>query len=72
MKPKNIKVSISNCLSISAILESGTPCNTDKKLCFHAYSDTMKARVLDLIADNPGRIEVEITPDTPKNGEWFE
>jgi hypothetical protein len=32
----------------------------------------MKSRVLDLIAENPGRISVEIVSDSPKDGEWFE
>jgi hypothetical protein len=39
---------------------------------FHAFSDTMKARVLELIAKGNERVLLRVTDETPRTGEWME
>ena len=57
-------------VSVSAILESGLP-TENQRLTFLAYSDEMKARVLDLIVSGKD-ILVSSYDGPPRDGEWFE
>ena len=57
-------------ISVSSILESGLP-KENQRLTFLAYSNEMKARVLELIAS--GKDVLVASYDGPKrDGEWFE
>jgi len=41
-------------------------------LTFHAYSDTMKARILEVYLKNPDSIVLSLTDESPRDGEWHE
>ena len=57
-------------VTASAMINSGWRKDGDA-LTFIAYSDTMKARVLEKIAAG-APYRVTITDDSPVDGEWFE
>lgn len=58
-------------LSSGALIESGFDDALNKCVTFHAYSDLMKARILEKIAAG-GPYTVTITDETPRDGEWLE
>ena len=68
---KTIKVQIIGGLSTKSAIESGFD-NIQHPLTFHAYSDTMKARVLEAYLKNPDKIVLSFTDETPCAGEWHE
>lgn len=55
--------------SIAGLINSGL--TSEGVLTFHAYSDTMKARLLEKMAHGYP-IKVFPTNEKPRNGEWFE
>lgn len=57
-------------VTADAMINSRWRCHGDA-LTFIAYSDTMKARVLEKIAAG-APYRVTITDDPPVDGEWFE
>lgn len=67
----NIKVQLLNRESSKAYIESGHRGN--RALTFHAFSDQMKARILESIAKSAkGTILIAPTTDIPRTGEWYE
>jgi len=68
---KTIKVQIIGAVSIKSAIESGIDV-TQYPLTFHAYSNTMKARVLELYLKNPERIVLSFTNEIARDGEWHE
>ena len=44
----------------------------ENPLTFHAYSDEMKARVLEQFLKSPAKIGVSFSDESPRNGEWYE
>ena len=67
---KTIKVQLPGQLTASAFIEGGIK-SEDMAITFHAHTDRMKARVLELIAS--GRtVIVSLTNDAPMVGEWME
>lgn len=68
---QNIKVQIPNAISSASILESGTKGIENKMLTFHAFSDKMKACVLERIAAGD-KLIISITNEAPRVGEWME
>lgn len=66
-----IKVQIIGGVSTKSAIESGFDA-TQHPLTFHAYSDTMKARILESCLRSPGKIVLSFTNDTPRDGEWHE
>lgn len=58
-------------LSSNALINSGFDDAINKCVTFHAYSDRMKARILEKIAAG-GPYSVSITDETPRDGEWME
>lgn len=67
----NIKVQYADKISIVAVMNSGIENAESHVLTFHAYSDTMKARVLEDIARGV-KVNVFLTDDEPHAGEWLE
>ena len=67
----NIKVQIKNRLSTNAIIASGISKEGDY-LTFHAYSDQMKARILENLLNSRSEIYVSICDEARKDGEWYE
>lgn len=65
----NIKVQMPEKVSTNALIESGLI--NGGVLTFHAYSDEMKARVLELIAKGEN-VLVSQTDQAPRKGEWIE
>ena len=68
---KTIKVQIIGGVSTKSSIESGLD-NTQHPLTFHAYSDAMKARILESYLDNPQKIVLSFTDEPPRDGEWHE
>ena len=67
-----IKVQIVNSASVKSALEADTIEKTREPLTFHAYSDAMKARMLEQFLKSPAKIGISICDDAPRNGEWHE
>jgi hypothetical protein len=67
----NIKVQLPDRVSAAALIENGLDFPEGDILTFHAYSDMMKARVLELIAAGQN-VVVKPTTEEPRDGEWFE
>lgn len=67
----DIKVQLLGRTSSAALVESGFDFPKGGVLTFHAYSDAMKARVLELIADGQN-VVVKPTTEKRRDGEWFE
>lgn len=57
-------------ISANALIESGFDIE-GKRLTFLAYSDAMKARILEKIAHG-APYRVYPTTEPPRDGEWFE
>jgi hypothetical protein len=67
----NVKVQLPGQVTAAALIENGFDFPEGNVLTFHAYSDLMKARVLEMIA--AGRVVVvKPTAEIPRVGEWFE
>jgi len=69
-----IKVQLPGRTSIQAIVNArydGKDENYSGDLTFHAYSDEMKARVLEQIAKGLQAVLTEVQ-DEPRDGEWLE
>lgn len=66
----NIKVQIDNVLSAKSLLASGIE-NAHKPVTFIAYSDAMKARVLQRFLEGRERIGLCLC-EGRKDGEWRE
>jgi hypothetical protein len=67
-----IKVQIVGGGSVKSIIESCPEFANNNPLTFHAYSDTMKARILEQMIKSPARIGISFTDEPYKNGEWHE
>jgi hypothetical protein len=68
---KTIKVQIIGGISTKSIVKSGFD-KIQHPLTFHAYSDAMKARVLESYLKNPDKFVLSFTDETPCAGEWHE
>jgi hypothetical protein len=68
---KTIKVQIIGAISTKSIVNSGFD-KIQHPLTFHAYSDTMKARVLESYLKYPDKFVLSFTDETPCAGEWYE
>lgn len=66
-----IKVQIVGGVSTKSAIESGFDA-TQHPLTFHAYSDTMKARILESYLKNPDKIVLSLTDEIARDGEWHE
>ncbi len=71
---KIIKVKLVGKTSTKALIsESINLSDPNQGVCFHAYSERMKAAVLDYMVANPRmKIELSFTNEDPKSGEWME
>ena len=67
----NIKVQIINGASVKSVVESGFE-DAQNPLTFHAFSDTMKARILENFLKSPAQIAISLTDEAPRIGEWHE
>jgi hypothetical protein len=72
-----IKVQIVGGGSVKSLIEAGPEsCNPEfaknNHLTFHAYSDTMKARILEQMIKSPARIGISFTDEPYRTGEWHE
>lgn len=71
----NLKIQLPKAFSLNAHVKTMTSTKTaaeqDLVTTFHAYSDTMKARVLEAIAQGE-EVIVKPTDDEPRDGEWLE
>jgi hypothetical protein len=65
----NIKVQLPDKVSANSMIESGI--KSEGILTFHAYSQEMKARVLEMIAKGE-RVIVKPCEEPRRNGEWLE
>lgn len=65
-----IKVQIEKLASVTSVIGDMNNCHLP--LTFHAYSDEMKARMLEQFVKSPARIGISICDDIPRNGEWHE
>jgi hypothetical protein len=68
---KTIKVQVFGGVSTKSLIESGFEA-ANEPLTFHAYSDRMKARVLESFMVSGGTIGLSFTDESPKDGEWHE
>ena len=66
-----IKVQIINGASVKSVVESGLD-SIEDPLTFHAFSDTMKARILENFIKSPAKIGISFTDEIPRIGEWHE
>lgn len=68
-----IKVQLIRKVTVKSIISSG-PEKIHHPLTFHAYSDTMKARIFESLIkpENNGKIAISFTDEKPRNGEWHE
>jgi hypothetical protein len=68
-----LKVQLLGAVTTKSILNS-PDLNLEDPLTFHAYSDTMKARILEslLKPETAGKIAVSITDEPARDGEWHE
>jgi hypothetical protein len=69
MKPVTLKVQTKS-HSVNGMVSSGIPM-FNQQLTFHAYSDEMKARVLEGIAIGMD-YKVKTTKEAHRRGEWYE
>ena len=67
----NIKVQIVGGVSVKSAVQSGFDA-ISQPLTFHAFSDTMKARILEQFLKSPAKIGLSFTDETPRTGEWHE
>ena len=68
---KTIKVQIIGGVSTKSAIESGFDA-IQHPLTFHAYSDTMKARILESYLKSPEKIVLSFTDEIARDGEWHE
>ena len=69
----NLKIQLPDKITGAAFINQGILSDFNKGRCltFHAFSDTMKARVLEMIAQGE-KVTVSVTNEAPKTGEWME
>ena len=67
----NLKVQMPGKLTAAALMNSSLGFNEGKCFTFHAFSEKMKARVLEQIALGQNII-VRETMEAPKTSEWME
>ena len=71
-----IKVQVINGASVSSVVNTyeqhGDYPVGEWPLTFHAFSDTMKARILENMIKSPARIGISFTDEEPRTGEWHE
>ena len=67
----NIKVQVIEGASVKSAIESGFDAMKNP-LTFIAYSDQMKARVLENFLKSPAKIGLSIYDGPRKDGEWHE
>lgn len=71
-----IKVQIIGGLSTRSVIENPEAMDEEFRcqnpLTFHAYSDEMKARILELLIKSPQKIGISFTNESARNGEWYE
>jgi hypothetical protein len=68
---KTIKVQVIGGVTTKSAIESGLEM-VNEPLTFHAYTDAMKARVLESFMGSGGTIGLSFTDETPRDGEWHE
>lgn len=68
-----IKVQLIGKVTVKSITSS-RPEKIHLPLTFHAYTDTMKARIFESLINpkNNGKIAISFTDEKPRNGEWHE
>jgi hypothetical protein len=69
---QTIKVQFINGASVRSVIEYGFDVATEQPLTFHAYSDQMKARVLETMIKSTGKVGISFTDESPRTGEWHE
>ena len=73
-----IKVQVYGGASVTSIVNTldvhsnYDPVKDQWPLTFHAFSDTMKARILENMIKSPAKIGISFTDETPRCGEWHE
>lgn len=67
-----IKVQIVNGASVSSVVGASNLNETRNPLTFHAFSDTMKARILEQFIKSETKIGISFTSEKPRTGEWHE
>jgi len=67
---QNVKVQLPSRYPSDRVLLTRIP-EVGEVFTFHAFSDAMKARVLELIASGQN-VVVSLTDENPRTGEWFE
>jgi hypothetical protein len=67
---KTIKVQIIGGVSAKSVINSELGLN--HPLTFHAYSDKMKARILESFITSKGKIALSFTTEELRDGEWHE
>jgi len=72
MKDVIIRVQIDGGVSVKSAVECGIEAATSKPLTFLAYSDMMKARVLESFLKSPSKIGLSIHNGSRRDGEWHE
>lgn len=67
-----IKVQIVNGASVSSVIGASNIDDAKNPLTFHAFSDAMKARILEQFIKSDAKIGISFTDDKPRTGEWHE
>jgi hypothetical protein len=68
-----IKVQVVGCASVASILNTDNfEDSLNKPLTFHAFSDEMKARILENLIKSKCRIGISFTDEPARTGEWHE
>lgn len=71
-----IKVQIIGGVSTRSVIENRQAIEVEFRnqnpLTFHAYSDEMKARILEQMLKSPAKIGISFTDEEPRTGEWHE
>jgi hypothetical protein len=67
-----IKVQIINGASVKSAVESGFDNAIEHPLTFHAFSDAMKARILENFIKSPAKIGISFCDEPFRVGEWHE
>jgi hypothetical protein len=68
-----IKVQIIGGASASSIVNTNNFTDSyEMPLTFHAFSDLMKARIIENMIKSPCKIGISFTDETPRIGEWHE
>lgn len=68
----NIKVQIFGDISVNSVCGANNLNDCLNPLTFIAFSDKMKARVLEQFIKSPNKIGLSITDEPNRTGEWHE